>query len=102
MAFDGLMVSVSGVRGRVGEALTPEIIAQFAAGFGAWARKRSGNPRAKIVVGRDSRVSGPMFQPVVQSALQSVQHRAPGASVVSGGIGRDRCRSNRVRARLRC
>jgi phosphomannomutase len=71
MAYEGLMVSVSGVRGRVGEALTPEIIAKFAAGFGAWAKKRAGG-RARIVVGRDSRVSGPMFQPVVISALQSV------------------------------
>ena len=71
MAFEGLMVSVSGVRGRVGEALTPEIIAQFAAGFGAWARARAGG-KAQIVVGRDSRVSGPMFQPVVHAARQSV------------------------------
>jgi phosphomannomutase len=71
MAYEGLMVSVSGVRGRVGEALTPEIIAKFAAGFGAWAKQRAGG-RARIVVGRDSRVSGPMFQPVVISALQSV------------------------------
>jgi phosphomannomutase len=71
MAFEGLMVSVSGVRGRVGEALTPEIVAQFAAGFGAWALARAGG-KAQIVVGRDSRVSGPMFQPVVHAALQSV------------------------------
>src|SRR4026208_713508 len=71
MAFEGLMVSVSGVRGRVGEALTPEIIAQLAAGFGAWALARAGG-KAQIVVGRDSRVSGPMFQPVVHAALQSV------------------------------
>ena len=72
MAYEGLMVSVSGVRGRVGEALTPEIVARFAAGFGAWAKQRAGGGKAKIVVGRDSRVSGPMFQPVVISALQSV------------------------------
>jgi phosphomannomutase len=72
MAYEGLMVSVSGVRGRVGEGLTPEIVAKFAAGFGAWAKKRAGGGRARIVVGRDSRVSGPMFQPVVISALQSV------------------------------
>ncbi|MEO8578015.1 MAG: phosphoglucosamine mutase [Gemmatimonadales bacterium] len=72
MAYEGLMVSVSGVRGRVGEALTPEIMAKFAAGFGAWAKHRSGNRKARIVVGRDSRVSGPMFQPVVMAALQSV------------------------------
>ena len=30
--YEGLMVSVSGVRGRVGEALTPEVVARFAAG----------------------------------------------------------------------
>lgn len=71
MAYEGLMVSVSGVRGRVGEALTPEVVAKFAAGFGAWALARSGG-KATIVVGRDSRVSGPMFQSVVHAALQSV------------------------------
>jgi phosphomannomutase len=70
MAYRNLMVSVSGVRGRVGDGLTPLIVAQFAAGFGAWAKERGrGN---KIVVGRDSRVSGPMFHRVVLGALQSV------------------------------
>lgn len=78
MAFDGLMVSVSGVRGRVGEALTPEIVATFAAAFGAWA-SRSGN-RA-VVVGRDSRVSGPMFTRVVHGALESV-----GCTVIDIGM----------------
>ncbi|MEO8193527.1 MAG: phosphoglucosamine mutase [Gemmatimonadales bacterium] len=70
MAYEGLMVSVSGVRGRVGEALTPEIMAKFASGFGVWARKRAGGGHAKIVVGRDSRISGPIFQPIVMSSLQ--------------------------------
>lgn len=70
MAFDGLMVSVSGVRGRVGEALTPEIMATYAAAFGAWAVQR--HPGRPIVVGRDSRVSGAMFTRVVLSALESV------------------------------
>jgi len=37
MAYDGLMVSVSGVRGRVGEALTPDVVCRFAAGFVALA-----------------------------------------------------------------
>jgi phosphomannomutase len=80
MAYEGLMVSVSGVRGRVGEALTPEIMAKFAAGFGAWALARNGG-KATIVVGRDSRVSGPMFHPVVLSALQSV-----GCNVIDIGM----------------
>jgi phosphomannomutase len=72
-------VSVSGVRGRVGEALTPEIIARYAAAFGAWAIGRGGS-RA-IVVGRDSRVSGPMFHHATLAALQSV-----GADVVDVGL----------------
>lgn len=70
MAFDGLMVSVSGVRGRVGEALTPEVMAKYAAAFGAWALQQ--HPGRPVVVGRDSRVSGPMFTRVVHSALESV------------------------------
>jgi phosphomannomutase len=77
-AFAGLMVSVSGVRGRVGEALTPEVLATFAAAFGAWASR--GGVRT-VVVGRDSRVSGPMFTRVVHAALQSV-----GCTVIDVGM----------------
>lgn len=80
MEYPGLMVSVSGVRGRVGEALTPEVVAKFAAGFGAWATSRAGANRT-IVVGRDSRVSGPMFHRAVLAALQSV-----GVTVIDVGI----------------
>jgi phosphomannomutase len=69
------MVSVSGIRGRVGEALTPEIVDRYAAGFAAWSLARSMS--REIVVARDSRVSGPMFHRVVLAALQSV-----GATVV--------------------
>jgi phosphomannomutase len=79
MSNDGLMVGVSGIRGRVGAALTPEVVAKFAAGFGAWAQK-SGR-FMQIVVGRDSRVSGPMFHRVVLSALQSV-----GCDVIDIGL----------------
>jgi phosphomannomutase len=79
MSHDGLMVSVSGIRGRVGEALTPEVVARYAAGFGAWASSK-GESR-KIVVGRDSRVSGPMFHRAVLSALQSV-----GCDVIDIGL----------------
>src|SRR4026209_1267835 len=75
MSVQGLMISVSGIRGRVGEALTPEIVDRYAAGFGAWSLAR--NTSKEIVVARDSRVSGPMFHRVVVAALQSV-----GANVV--------------------
>jgi phosphomannomutase len=77
--YEGLMISVSGMRGRVGEALTPEVVARFAAGFGAWAAGGAKTPR--IVVGRDSRVSGPMFHRAVIAALQSV-----GCDVIDVGL----------------
>jgi len=73
------MVSVSGVRGRVGDGLTPEIITRFAAGFGAWARGRGAS--RTVVVGRDSRVSGPMFHRATIAALQSV-----GCNVLDVGL----------------
>jgi phosphomannomutase len=76
---EGLMVSVSGIRGRVGAGLTPEIVATYAAAFGAWALRRS--PGRPIVIGRDSRVSGPMFHRVAIAALQSV-----GANIVDIGL----------------
>jgi phosphomannomutase len=75
MAFEipsDLMVSVSGVRGRVGAGLTPEVVARFASAFGAYVRERSGKARPKVVLGRDSRTSGPMFGRIVAGALQSV------------------------------
>jgi phosphomannomutase len=75
----GLMVSVSGVRGVVGTSLTPELVARFAASFGSWARAGGGPTR--VVVGRDSRVSGPMLHRVVIGALQSV-----GCDVIDIGL----------------
>jgi phosphomannomutase len=73
------MVSVSGVRGRVGDGLTPEVIAHFAAAFGAYARQRG--PGRTVVIGRDSRVSGPMFARAATAALQSV-----GCDVIDVGV----------------
>jgi len=75
----GLMVGVSGVRGQVGTTLTPERIGAFAAQFGSWALA-AGRSRS-IVVGRDSRVSGPMFHRAVIAALQSV-----GCDVIDIGL----------------
>lgn len=74
-----LMVSVSGLRGRVGDGLTPEVVAHFAAAFGAYARGRG--PGRTVVLGRDSRVSGPMFARAATAALQSV-----GCHVVDVGV----------------
>ena len=75
----GLMVSVSGIRGRVGHALTPEVIARYAAAFGAWSLSRGGS--RSVVVGRDSRVSGAMFHRIVVGTLQLV-----GCDVIDIGL----------------
>jgi phosphomannomutase len=74
MAFqipEGLMVSVSGVRGLVGQALTPDVAARFAAAFGAYMIETAG-PRPRIVLARDSRTSGPLIGRAVSAALEGV------------------------------
>lgn len=76
---DNLMVSVSGVRGRVGAPLTPELMAGVAAALGAHLKEREEG--STVVLGRDSRVSGPMFARAVISGLQSV-----GCDVVDLGV----------------
>ncbi|MEX2180722.1 MAG: phosphoglucosamine mutase [Gemmatimonadaceae bacterium] len=94
-----LMISVSGIRGRVGFGLTPEVVARYAAAFGAWAVGRAGRPGTSsaakpgtsssgnadpsraVVLGRDSRVTGPLFHTVTRAALESV-----GADVIDVGL----------------
>lgn len=69
-ATSELIVSVSGIRGIVGEALTPEVVARYAAAHGACRREATGRP--SIVLGRDSRTSGPMFVAAAEAGLRSV------------------------------
>lgn len=61
-----LMISVSGVRGIIGDGLTPNVAMQFAQAYG------SEFGPGKIVVGRDSRLSGPMIRHAIWSGLMSV------------------------------
>lgn len=77
---EGLMVSVSGVRGRVGDPLTPELMCGIAAAFGAHMKERSDGGDT-VCLGRDSRVSGPMYARAVTAGLQSV-----GCDVVDLGV----------------
>ena len=77
---DTLMVGVSGIRGIVGKDLTPEIVARYAAAFGAWARTGGGR-RPRIVLGRDARTSGPMFAQAAAAGLVSV-----GCDVIDIGL----------------
>ena len=61
-----VMISVSGIRGIVGEGLTPELIVNFSAAVGTF----YGN--GNVLVGRDSRVTGEMVRTAVFSGLMSV------------------------------
>jgi phosphomannomutase len=79
MPDNGLMISVSGIRGRVGFGLSPEVTARYAAAFGAWARAKG--PSHSVVLGRDSRVSGPLFHQVARASLE-----AAGCDVIDLGL----------------
>jgi phosphomannomutase len=70
-----LIVSVSGIRGIVGEGLTPAVATQFAAAFGSYLGG------GRVVVSRDSRPSGDMLRHAVTAGLLSA-----GCSVVNIGI----------------
>lgn len=72
---DRLMISVAGVRGIVGRALTPEVAAGYAAAFGTFIG------RGRIILGRDSRPSGQVMELAAEAGLRSV-----GCQVVKIGI----------------
>lgn len=61
-----LKISVSGVRGIAGETLTPSLVANFAIAFGQYIGG------GRVVVGRDTRIHGKMFEHAVISGLISV------------------------------
>ncbi|HLA84595.1 MAG TPA: phosphoglucosamine mutase [Thermoguttaceae bacterium] len=62
------IISVSGLRGVVGETLTPDIAARYVAAFASTA------PSGVMLVGRDSRPSGAMLAQAVHAALRAVGH----------------------------
>ena len=75
---ESLIISISGVRGVVGKDLTPELVCQWAAAFGQLANEAE---RPLVVLGRDSRTSGPMLLSAARAGLQSV-----GCDVIECGL----------------
>lgn len=73
--MDKLMISVSGVRGIVGESLDPAFFAKYASAFGTFVNE--GN----VVIGRDTRRSGEMLKQAILSGLL-----ATGCEVLEVGI----------------
>ncbi len=60
-----LKISISGVRGVVGDTLTPDLLIRFAESFGTYIGGGT------VVVGRDTRTSGEMVQHAVLAGLAS-------------------------------
>jgi len=75
------MLGISGLRGCVGESLTPELAARYAAAIGSWVASRVSHGRATLVIGRDSRPSGGMISRAVEAGLL-----ATGCDVIQLGI----------------
>jgi len=63
------MISVSGIRGIVGESLTPKNLTTFAMAFASWTLRRNPEKRASIVIGRDTRPTGKAISDLVSNTL---------------------------------
>lgn len=94
-----LRIASFGIRGYVGQSLTPKVVVDFASAFGTYVNG------GRVLVGRDTRTSSPMFHSAAVSALLScgcevvdfgvcpapvlqfsvVPRRAAGAVSISGG-----------------
>src|SRR5882724_9355901 len=64
-AIPTLKISISGVRGVIGDSLTPALLTRFAQAFGTYAGSGT------IVIGRDPRTSGEMVKQAVIAGLLS-------------------------------
>ncbi|MFN0086203.1 MAG: phosphoglucosamine mutase [Blastocatellia bacterium] len=74
-AIPTLKISISGVRGVIGESLTPTLLTRFAQAFGTYVGSGT------IVIGRDTRTSGEMVRQAVIAGLLS-----SGCRVIDLGI----------------
>lgn len=78
-----LIKSISGIRGTIGgkagEGLSPIDVVRFSSAYAQWLIEN--NQDKKVVIGRDARISGPMVQSLVTSALQGM-----GIDVVDLGL----------------
>jgi phosphomannomutase len=73
--LEPLKIGITGVRGVVGETLTPELVIRFAEAFGTYL------DGGQVLACRDPRPSGPMVQAAVTAGLLSV-----GCEVVDLGV----------------
>ena len=76
-----LIVSISGMRGIIGENLTPSIAAEYGCAFGSYLKAENNSKPLTVCLGRDSRPSGLMMQSAVAAGLC-----AAGVNVIELGI----------------
>jgi len=77
-----LIISISGMRGIVGENLTDSIVADYGSAFGSFLKKnKAQGKKLSVCIGRDSRPSGPMLESAVTAGLCAV-----GVDVISLGV----------------
>jgi len=78
-----LIISVSGLRGIVGENLTPAIAAEYGCAFGAFLKEKHRGEKEKlsVCIGRDSRTSGQMLMSATAAGLCAV-----GVDVIDLGL----------------
>jgi phosphomannomutase len=74
-AIPTLKISISGVRGVIGDSLTPDLLTRFSQAFGTYIGS------GRVVVGRDTRTSGEMVRQAVVSGLLST-----GCRIVDAGV----------------
>lgn len=71
-----LLKTISGIRGTIGgqygSNLTPQDIVECTAAFGTWVIKNKGGGKAKVIIGRDARISGAMVSGLVVNTLLSL------------------------------
>lgn len=70
-----LMVSISGIRGIVGDGLSPEVILKYTSAYADFIEQ------GKVIVGRDARITGDMVKEIVIGTLM-----AEGLDVIDIGI----------------
>ena len=70
-----LLVSVSGIRGIVGDTLTPEIVLGYGKAYGSYLKG------GKVIIGRDTRYHGPMIFSAMAAGLMEA-----GCNVVDIGV----------------
>ena len=82
-----LIKSISGIRGTIGgvpsENLTPEDIVKYTTAYVVWLKQKNSSheQRLKVVIGRDSRLSGQMLNQLVSGSLLAM-----GVDVVDLGL----------------